>query len=299
MIDDIGPQYSEDDNFKQLARRHQSEFRANVLKAGYKGYGNRLDEVSAKTGLNFYSGIPDIFSKANERFTFKYSPLYFDMLRSEHLPFNFMIPLEIKLEKDLAEKALSFLFGRRIRTITNIYIEWWPTPKEEFLNDSTAFDTYLEYVDKAGNFHAVGIEFKYTEKEYEYTEKEKKMLDDQNSIYWKTEIAINLYREGSYDDLKSKIYKQFFRNHLLGFSMLTSPRYKYLSSFTSVLMYPKGNSHFEAHSRKYNEFLNQEYQLTFIPISFEEFIFQLNKWCTTDIIKNWLEYLQLRYIVNG
>ncbi|RPI02557.1 MAG: hypothetical protein EHM72_03920, partial [Calditrichaeota bacterium] len=62
-MNDIGPQYEEDDNFKKLARRHQSEFRANILKAGYHEYGNRLDEIAAREGLNFYSGFPDIFKK--------------------------------------------------------------------------------------------------------------------------------------------------------------------------------------------------------------------------------------------
>ena len=69
------------------ARLHQSRFRVERLMAGWKDYGNRPAEKDALVGKNFYSDC-DVFQAVQVRYPLKYSPLYYDMLRSEHIPFD-------------------------------------------------------------------------------------------------------------------------------------------------------------------------------------------------------------------
>lgn len=293
---DIGTQYEQDDMFKKKARKHQSEYRLK-LEANYKDYGNRLDENGAKNGLNFYTEISEIFEKVQERYPYKYSPLYYDMLRSEHIPFNFIIPFAINIENNLAETVFSFLLGRRIKKVQKICVEWWPEPKSDFLNDNTAFDTYMEYLDEHDTIHAVGIEFKYTEREYEYNKKEQELLFDQNSIYWQKADISKLYKPQTQEQLRTKALKQMFRNHLLGETLLFSKKFSYLHSFTSVLLYPSGNTHFKDHTKKYQQLLDLNRYLSFIPLTFEEFISASQKWCVNEKTEKWLQYLKDRYIV--
>ena len=46
------PQYSKDEYFKAKGTKHQSEYRANVLKIDYNIYMNRLTEKNLREGKN-------------------------------------------------------------------------------------------------------------------------------------------------------------------------------------------------------------------------------------------------------
>jgi hypothetical protein len=52
-MNDFGPQYAGDDQFKAAARHHQSRYRQNVLGAEYSEYGNRLCDSAAREYLNY------------------------------------------------------------------------------------------------------------------------------------------------------------------------------------------------------------------------------------------------------
>jgi hypothetical protein len=95
---EIGKQYSKDDEFKRKARLHQSKYRVDVLNVDCDEYGNMLKENDGRKGLNFYSDF-DILNAVYERYGKTYSKqLYSNLLRSEHIPFNFFIPLRFDLE---------------------------------------------------------------------------------------------------------------------------------------------------------------------------------------------------------
>jgi hypothetical protein len=91
MLTDFGPQYRLDDDFKRRARLHQSKFRAVTLGLReYRGYGNRLCTADALAGKNFYPW-PGMLAAIERRYRLADTKLTFDMLRSEHIPFNFFV----------------------------------------------------------------------------------------------------------------------------------------------------------------------------------------------------------------
>ncbi|MCH7723276.1 MAG: hypothetical protein IIC76_08080, partial [Bacteroidetes bacterium] len=82
-----------------------------------------------------------------------------------------------------------------IQQINKIYIEYSPSPKENYLNDMTAFDTYIEYLHKDNSIGAIGIEVKYTEKGYPFGKKEKLKIVNPNSIYNRLTRKCNIYND--------------------------------------------------------------------------------------------------------
>jgi len=127
---DYGSQYFKDDDFKAKARFHQSKFRVETLKADFKDYGNRLSEKDALEGKNFYLGFSGIFDEVKKRYPLNYTPLYYDMLRSEHIPFNFFIPF--KCYPGLGCKILNYFMNDTIAKIEEIKIEHAPKPRENY-----------------------------------------------------------------------------------------------------------------------------------------------------------------------
>jgi hypothetical protein len=83
-MNDFGPQYAGDDQFKAAARHHQSRYRQNVLGAEYSEYGNRLCDSAAREYLNYYGGLGVQAAVRQIGYVKKRDA---DMLRSEHIPF--------------------------------------------------------------------------------------------------------------------------------------------------------------------------------------------------------------------
>ena len=135
-----------------------------------------MTNESAKAGKNFYDGF-SIFESVKQRYPNFYTNLYSDTLRSEHIPFNFFIPFVNDLE--FCKDVFNRLLGGCIKSIDgtsiidggqNIKIEFAPSPKQQYLNDGTSFDTYIEYTHVDNSKGVIGIEVKYTEKEYQLKE---------------------------------------------------------------------------------------------------------------------------------
>lgn len=295
---DIGPQYSADDEYKAKARRHQSQYREEILKVGYQDYGNRLNRKAALEGNNFYLDCKGLLKEAMKRYPLDYSPLYFDMLRSEHIPLNIFIPLKLNIESNLLRNILNVLLNGVVETIQEMRIEWSPKPEENYLNDLTSFDTYIQYKDQNGERGGTGVEVKYTEKEYPYGEKERREFNKPDSIYNTLTNDIGMYRSQYLDELKKPLYKQLWRNHLLGESMIEDKKYN-LKHFTSVVLYPMGNTHFSRVCREYEQFIIDNNQpRKFIHITFEEFIDVGKRLAKTEEALKWLNYLSKRYIVD-
>lgn len=111
-MQEIGQQYSKDDKtdptgFLKRARLHQSKFRAAVLNLPYDSYGNYLTKADGELGKNFYEGF-GIF-EAVKKYRKYNKPLYSNMLRSEHIPFNFFVPLNI--ERTLCKNIFNEFLG--------------------------------------------------------------------------------------------------------------------------------------------------------------------------------------------
>lgn len=285
--------------FKRLARNHQIKFRNDVLKVEHGDFETFLTSADALNGLIFYNGF-EIFEAAKVRYDIhvkKNDELYANMLRSQHIPFNFFIPLSKDL--DYAKAILSIFMGGTIDKVFKILIEHAPDPKEA-LEDRTSFDVYVEYLHTDGTKAIIGIEVKYTEGAYKLIDgtREANRIADRGSIYYSLTDRIGLYKAGALEELPKDEFRQVWRNQLLGVSM-TSKNHSNspIKHFTSIILYPKGNDHFMNLIPAYKKFLNPGYEDSFMGITYEEFIDAARELTSDKKYLSWLQYLEDRYIV--
>lgn len=150
----IGEQYAPDNRFKAAARLHQSKYRAEVLKVGFNEYGNWLCDEDAKALLNYYDKL-NCRGMLRVRYPNYAKRRDADMLRSEHIPFNLLAPLITDRKSAIA--IIKRAFGIECTKICYINMEYAPEPKESYLNDGTAFDTYIEVIKAGGKNAASGL----------------------------------------------------------------------------------------------------------------------------------------------
>lgn len=287
--------------FKERAKRHQIKFRQNVLKVGYEGdYETILKSEDAQRGLIFFDGFK-INEYAQARYPhFKLKQACFaNMLRSEHVPFNFFVPLSKNLE--YARAVLNRFMGVVINMITEIIIEHAPDPTKALL-DKTSFDVFIEYRHASGALGILGIEVKYTERAYKLIKdsKEDRDINNAESSYNKLTDKISLYRKEFIQELKTDEFRQVWRNQLLGESMTRKnhPDSKY-EHFTLIILYPGGNDHFSDLVPKYKSLLNPGHESSFKGITYEEFISVARGLTVNPGYLDWLQYLEDRYIVSN
>ena len=187
----IGTQYKLDDEFKAQARLFQSKYRAEVLEVGFQDYGNRLTDPDAEAMLNYYKKLNSRES-LRQRYP-KYSRKRdADLLRSEHIPFNLLAPLNTN--REVASNIIFDVWKIDCAEIKLIEIEYAPSPKEEYWNDGTAFDTYIKVILKNGKTCGIGIEVKYTEQAYPIGKTESINVKNHNSLYWQTARASGVFK---------------------------------------------------------------------------------------------------------
>jgi len=297
---ETGTQYPEDDKtdptgFLRRARLHQSRFRAEVLSLPCDTYGNYLTKEDGETGNNFYRGFQ--IYEAVKKYRKYNKPLYSNMLRSEHIPFNFFIPLN--LNKTFCKNVFNEFFNGVIQTIERIEIEFAPKPRENYLDDRTSFDTYIEYSRSDNSKGIIGIEVKYTEREYglKNDSTQEKNIIDKTSRYYSVSERSKIYKPGAIYVLPTDKFRQVWRNHLLGESILLadSDKFKY---FTSLTIFPKGNQHFIETSKEYIDLLVDN-DKKFMPLTYEDFFAACIKHCPDNKYKEWINYLTTRYIVTN
>jgi hypothetical protein len=81
--------------------------------------------------------------------------------------------------------------------------------------------------------------------------------------------------------------------------MLQHPK-NTLARFTSVLLYPGGNSHFVAVASEYQQLLRPDVRATrFVALTYESFIAFFRAQGASPKVSGWLDYLERRYIVSG
>jgi hypothetical protein len=287
-------------SFKTLAAKKQEQFKTTRLKIkDFDVYPTMLKDEDALSGqLYNWPGLVDEVTKAVsfETKEKKVKAVFKNMLRSEHIPYNFFVPLKMSIEPD-QENVLNFfshLLDRQdLKEVKEFRIEW--PGKVRHLEDNTSFDTYVHIETRKGTL-GLGIEIKYTEKSYPYgkTEKERLELTTKASPYYKWWDKVKCYKEGSYLELGKKNLKQFFRNHLLGMAMQKSGE---VTEFISLHLYPSGNEYQKMESLRFQSQLKSEFQNTFIPLTFEDFIATGKKELIGDNFQLWLKYLEDRYVI--
>lgn len=314
--EDPQPLICESDNaIKRIARRHQSNYRFERLHClhdhnhRYGKYGAYLKWDDALKGKNFYHPF---WNKIKETINNRYpdskpwqlAPIYANMLRSEHIPFNFFVPMHDDL--NAAAKVFDELIGgNQVEKIIDIKIEYAPE-KQYALNDGTSFDTFVLYMHRDGQIGGIGIEIKYTEGGYQLKRDSKEWRDimlGENKNYIDITRNSKYYTDSIVDiplpqsPLVKNDFRQIWRNHILGASMINNTDIEYdLKHFNSVTIYPSFNTHFAKVISLYEKMLSVYGQNTFRGITYETFFDILASHYDSVNYIYWIIYLHLRYI---
>lgn len=285
---DLVNKYPTDDPFKAAARRHQSEYRANVLRVAYKDHESRLTDADAQAFFNYYDrlNVSQVLRKRYPKFSKMRDA---NMLRSEHIPFNLFAPLlqDEFLTKRIIEKA----FGIKAYPPFQLDFESAPSPKATYLNDGTAFDTLIRFWTPDGAHIGIGIEVKYTEKDYPIGKTEKVNIADPQSRYWQVTEQSGAFHDHSRNKLTTDALRQIWRNHLLGLAMIQNHD---LHDFYSVTLYPAGNTHFEKVIPYYQLQLTDTLRDKVFGCTYEKYIHAIDG--CNDVLR-WKSYLNDRYLV--
>lgn len=296
--------------FKRKAREHQVQFRERELGVGFYKYPNVLNYTDARKGLIFFEGfrqeIMDELSKPIAKTSAAPSAqMLTNLLRSEHIPYNIFSPMKKDLEG--CKRLFNTILGTGdIKDIQDILIEYHPEPIEEYLDDHTAFDVYIPYTAIDGKTCGIGIEVKYTEKEYPLKQgsREYSHVKDEHgntrlsAAYAKATEQSGLYRPNvSHDILVSNKFRQIWRNHILGASMVLHGKSEDIARFTSITLYPQENIHFSLDAMPaYKELLTDDSANTCIPLSYENLFDYMERSLNMEQKTEWLAYLKRRYL---
>ena len=273
-----------DDRFTARMRFHQSWYRSHVLRlppgpnpaARGTVYGNLLRPDDGILGRNFLND--SIHRYSGERLAegsgmMEPKRLRNNLLSSQPMCFNLFAPLVIDLS--LASRLLRSLPGLPGGIhVTEVRVEYAP-PKEQHLNDGTAFDAWIAHEREGGLRGLVGIETKLTEPfsqaHYAFDERYRRW-QDQPGWWW---------RPGTESDFSSTECNQLWRNHLLAFSILHQPEPAYEDGFCAVVYHGKDTACVSAMAA-YRSKLEPGAQSTLLD------------WPLGDVVERWSDQLRTR-----
>ena len=189
-----------------------------------------LTTDSAEKGLNFLAD--GIFELAEQRIkdgkgTVEPFRLLHNMLSSQPMCFNLFGELAIDLE--LATTLVRALWGSRVARVVGVSFEWAPEPADEYLNDRTAFDAFIEYYTVEGSRAFVGVETKLSEPFSQ------KVYDGQEYRRWMDDKSP--WREDA--DVARSRHNQLWRNHLLAWALLKNECSDYDEGTFTVVHHPE------------------------------------------------------------
>lgn len=173
-----GTQCGSDNAFTKKARLLQSKYRVEMgeaegvgpMRTSKRKYGNMISggELSGKNFL-----MKETFEYAKERVDKKKTDetidgfrLFNNLLSSMPMAFNLFYPLTLLLKEkpEQVTCAIKSVFKDfPIFEVTEIGLEFIPTPKEKYSNDKSAMDAYIQFLDSEGGCYIIAIETKYTD----------------------------------------------------------------------------------------------------------------------------------------
>ena len=274
-----GNQCGSDNAFTRRARLLQSMYRMEIgeeegvgpTKASKRKYGNMISggDVSGKNFL-----MKETFEYAKERVknrreneTIDEFRLFNNLLSSMPMAFNLFHPLMLLLKQDPAMVTLavrSVFRNFAVFEVTEIGLEFIPTPIENYTKDKSAMDAYIKFMDNKGGKHIIAIETKYTDvlgvNEAQRCEEQKQMLIDTGLF------------SPDFDELltggKVKL-TQIYRNLLL------TERYRIVEGLKdsySVVLSPKEHPSTEEEIKSVTKYLKPEYAYKLSAVSLEDFV---------------------------
>lgn len=294
---DFGPQYKGDNAFAARMRLHQSWYRAQVLgvpcgagpnKGSTRQFGNMLRREDGAIGRNFLTSA--IFEVARRRVaegkgTVEPFRLLHNMLSSQPMCFNLFGPLVDDL--DLATTLWQALLPGEVKRVTRVLIEYTPEPAAEYLNDRTAFDAYVEYLDTADRPAFTGIEVKLSEPFSQ------KRYDGPAYRRW-MEGLDSPWRPEAWDRVAEMSHNQLWRDHLLAVAMLDQQESRFDHGRLMLVRHPD-DSHCLSVVQEYQGLLKDDDD-TFIDMPLDRLVKIWGDLSFADDLREWLAQFRLRYL---
>jgi hypothetical protein len=205
-----------------------------------------LDAEGADKGFNFLN--EEIHKLALQRLeehvgTIEPYRLLHNMLSSQPMCFNLLGMLAGDL--DLAGRTFRSILPEEVLSVDRILFEYAPQPKEHFLNDSTAFDAFVEYKRLNGGRGFIGIETKMTEPF------SPKIYSGQMYDLWKAVAPVSGENWGMAQGVQ---LNQLWRDHLLTTALRHHHNSLYSAGFFMLVRHPCDNKCIKA-VRNYQKFL--------------------------------------------
>lgn len=274
-----GNQCESDNAFTRKARLLQSMYRVELdeqegvgpTRTSKQKYGNMISggEVSGKNFL-----MKETFEYAKERVrnkkkheTIDEFRLFNNLLSSMPMAFNLFHPIMLLLKQQPKKVTLalqSVFKNIPIYEVTEIGLEFIPTPIEKYTKDKSAMDAYIKFQDTKGGKSIIAIETKYTDvlgvNEARNCMEQKQLLIDTHLF---NEEFQKLLKKG---DIK---LTQIYRNLLL------TERYRIVEGLKdsySVVLSPKEHPSTEEEIRSVTRYLKPEYTYKLSAITLEDFV---------------------------
>ena len=294
---DLGPQYGRDSPFTARMRRHQSWYRAAVLRVpcgtgprpdSTARYGNMLTRGDGARGLNFLT--PAAFRVAQERVAagggaVEPFRLFHNMLSSMPMCFNLFGPLVG--EPALAGRLVGGLLPGEVAEVRAVHLEYAPEPASGYLDDRTAFDAFIEYRRPDGALAALGIETKLTEafsgRHYDRPAYRRWMQGPRSP-----------WREDAHDLVDAVEHNQLWRDHLLAVALRDRAGSPYAACRLALVRHPE-DWDCAGVVAGYRELLKPEDD-TFLDLPLDEL---LDRWAAGEPgapHDGWLGELRRRYL---
>ena len=276
--------------------RAQSWYRSEILNVPYgKGpkanspnyYGNMLAPEAAEAGANFLT--PEIFRvvlarlKMDTGLVERYRLLH-NMLSSQPMCFNLFGPMV--MDTNLATKLLRTIMPDEVKKVRGVTIEFAPEPRDEMLNDRTAFDAFIDYERTNGKLAFIGVETKLTEP---FSQKH---YDGPAYRRW-METEPSVFLPGVGDKVDAVVHNQLWRDHLLVIALQVHPGSPYETGTFMLVRHPEDETCASV-AEGYRELLQPKASFNDVPLDW-----LIEKFETTELTKNereWLMAFRVRYL---
>lgn len=292
---ELGPQLRTDPPFTARMRRHQSWYRAHVLKLpcgvgpkrGGKPFGNYLTVEDGARGANFLT--PGIFDVARRRLDEQVGVveeyrLLHNLLSSQPMCFNLFGPLGEDL--GLATRLMGAILGAEVAEVERVVVEYAPEPVSDYLGDRTAFDTFVVYRRPDGQRAFLGIEAKLTEP-FSQTRYD-------SPLYRRWMDADAPWRADLPDaaDVADVRHNQLWRDHLLAVALRRQPGWA--NGRLALVRHPLDQG-CEKTVARYRALL-REGDDTFVDLPLDRLVRAWAPLLRTAAERAWLDAFQMRYL---
>jgi hypothetical protein len=294
---DYGPQHRQDDPFTKRMRFHQSWYRVHVLKAPYgpgpkagstSRYGNMLTIEDGEKGLNFLR--PHIFEIAKRRIAESRGlvgrfRLLCNMLSSQPYCFNLFGPLVD--DGELATYLFKECLPNEVERVDKVRLKYLPEPADEYLNDRTVLDAYVEYTRPDGKKAFIGIETKLAE---DFSQKP----SSQPSYWRRTKLATSPWPEASWPRLIDQDINQIWRKHLLVETIRNHHSSNWAAGHLMVITHPLDRDYHKT-LQAYQDLLKNEVQ-NFSELPLDRLLNLWDQAVIRQADREWLSQFRRRYL---